>query len=227
MKNRIIAITGGFGILGTAIGRVAASRGAKVALIDRADAPADLPEGVLALGGVDLTDLASARTAMATVRDHFSGLDALCNIAGGFRWETLEDGDLDSWDFLYAINIKTAAAACKAALPALKDSGSGRIVNVGAAGAIKAGMGMGAYAASKSGVMRLTEALADETKASNLNVNAVLPSIIDTPQNRADMPDADHSKWVTTSALADVVVFLASDASRAITGAAIPVYGQS
>ena len=226
MKNRVIAITGGFGILGSAIGRVAASRGAKVALIDRADAPGDLPDGVLALGGVDLTDLDSATTAMTNVSDHFGGLDALCNIAGGFRWETLEEGDLDSWDFLYAINVKTAAAACKAALPALKQSAAGRIVNVGAAGAIKAGMGMGAYAASKSGVMRLTEALAEETKASNLNVNAVLPSIIDTPQNRADMPDADPGDWVSPDDLAEVVLFLASENSRAMTGALIPVTGR-
>ena len=226
MNNRIIAITGGFGILGSAIGKLAMERGLSVALIDRAEVPGGLPEGVLALGGVDLTDLVSAKNAIAKIVDHFGGLDAVCNIAGGFRWETLEDGDLASWDFLYAINVKTVAATCKAALPALKNSNAGRIVNVGAAGAVKAGMGMGAYAASKSGVMRLTEALAEETKTSNINVNAVLPSIIDTPQNRADMPDADPSGWVTPSDLAEVVLFLASCQSRAMTGALVPVTGR-
>lgn len=226
MQGRVIAITGGFGVLGQAIGHMAAARGAKVALIDLAEPPAGLPEGALALGGVDLTDYAAARDAMTEVARHFGRLDALCNIAGGFRWETLADGDLDSWDFLYRINVKTAATASKAALPLLEKSASGRIVNVGAAGAVKAGMGMGAYAASKSGVMRLTEALAEETKSGPVTVNAVLPSIIDTPQNRADMPDADPSAWVAPDDLAEVVLFLASDASRAMTGALVPVTGR-
>jgi len=226
MQGRIVAITGGFGILGSAIGTMAAARGAKVALIDRAEAPRGLPDGVLGLGGVDLTDYASAQSAMKTVADHFGGLDALCNIAGGFRWETLADGDLDSWDFLYQINVKTAATASKAALKLLENSQAGRIVNVGAAGAVKAGMGMGAYAASKAGVMRLTEALAEETKSGTVTVNAVLPSIIDTPQNRADMPDTDPKTWVAPDDLAEVVLFLASEASRAMTGALVPVTGK-
>lgn len=226
MQGRVIAITGGFGVLGLAIGHMAAARGARVALIDMADPPEGLPEGALALGGVDLTDYAAAQQAMASVARHFGRLDALCNIAGGFRWETLADGDLDSWDVLYRINVKTAATASKAALPLLEASGSGRIVNVGAAGAVKAGMGMGAYAASKAGVMRLTEALAEETKSGHVTVNAVLPSIIDTPQNRADMPGTDPSVWVAPDDLAEVVLFLASEASRAMTGALVPVTGK-
>ena len=111
-------------------------------------------------------------------------------------------------------------------MPYLQNSAVGRIVNVGAAGAVKAGLGMGAYAASKSGVMRLTEALAEETKAGTVNVNAVLPSIIDTPQNRADMPDANPADWVSPDDLAEVVLFLCSDASRAMTGALVPVTGR-
>lgn len=226
MQGRVVAITGGFGVLGSAIGAMAAARGAKVALVDRAEAPRGLPDGVLGLGGVDLTDYASAQKAMKAVADHFGGLDALCNIAGGFRWETLSDGELDSWDFLFQINVMTAATTSKAALPLLENSKAGRIVNVGAAGAVKAGMGMGAYAASKAGVMRLTEALAEETKSGTVTVNAVLPSIIDTPQNRADMPDTDPAIWVKPDDLAEVVLFLASEASRAMTGALVPVTGK-
>ncbi|MEE2565704.1 SDR family NAD(P)-dependent oxidoreductase [Hyphobacterium marinum] len=226
MQGRVVAITGGFGVLGRAIGTMAAARGAKVALIDRAEAPRGLPDDVLGLGSVDLTDYASAQGAMKAVADHFGGLDALCNIAGGFRWETLADGELDSWDFLYQINVKTAVTASKAALKLLENSKAGRIVNVGAAGAVKAGMGMGAYAASKAGVMRLTEALAEETKSGPVTVNAVLPSIIDTPQNRADMPDTDPKTWVAPDDLAEVVLFLASEASRAMTGALVPVTGK-
>jgi NAD(P)-dependent dehydrogenase (short-subunit alcohol dehydrogenase family) len=115
--------------------------------------------------------------------------------------------------------------ASRAAIPFLKQSGQGRIINIGANGALKAGAGMGAYAASKSGVHRLTESLAEELKAAGITVNAVLPSIIDTPANRAEMPQADFAKWVTPRALAEVILFLASDAGAPITGALLPVTG--
>ena len=153
------------------------------------------------------------------------GVDVLVNVAGGFRWETIADGKLETWDFLYAINLKTAVCACKAALPHLL-ARQGRIINVGAGAAVKAGVGMGAYAASKAGVAKFTEALAEELKDKGVNVNAVLPSIIDTAANRADMPTADFTRWVQPAALADVIAFLASDGARAITGASIPVSGR-
>ncbi|GAN00075.1 dehydrogenases [alpha proteobacterium U9-1i] len=223
VNGKTIVITGGGGALGSAVGRVAAARGANVVLID----VAGLPEGPgLRLGHVDLTDIASASKAMDEAKAKTGRLDALLNIAGGFRWQTLEGGDLAIWDALYNLNTKTAATACKAALPHLLASGDGRIVNVGAMGALKAGAGMGAYAASKSGVMRLTESLAEELKGKGVTVNAVLPSIIDTPANRKDMPDADCSKWVTPEDLAAVMLFLASSEARAITGALVPVVGQ-
>jgi NAD(P)-dependent dehydrogenase (short-subunit alcohol dehydrogenase family) len=148
-------------------------------------------------------------------------------VAGGFTWETLEEGSLDSWARMQAMNLTTNATITKLALPALKASGArnggGRIVNIGAGAAIKAGLGMGAYAASKSGVHRLTEALAEELAGAGVTVNAILPSIIDTPTNRKDMPDADVSQWVKPEAIADVILFLASPAARAVTGALIPV----
>ena len=231
MKDKVIAITGGFGVLGSAVAELAQARGARVALIDRAETPPDgmcaAGSNVLCLGSVDLTNEAQAVEAIEAITDRFGRLDALCNIAGGFAWETLEGGSIDRWEFLYRINVKTAAVACRAALPALKSAPAGRIINVGAAGAVKAGMGMGAYAASKSGVMRLTEALAEETKADrSLTVNAVLPSIIDTPQNRADMPDADPKTWVAPKDLAEVILFLSSEQAHAMTGALVPVTGR-
>jgi NAD(P)-dependent dehydrogenase (short-subunit alcohol dehydrogenase family) len=223
MHGKTIVITGGGGVLGSAVGRAAAARGANVVLVD----VAALPEGQgLRLGNVDLTNFDSARRAMDEVKAATGRLDALLNIAGGFRWQTLEDGDLAGWDALYSINVKTAATACKAALPHLLASGDGRIVNVAAAGAVKAAAGMGAYAASKAGVMKLTESLAEELKGRGVTVNAVLPSIIDTAANRKDMPDADFSKWVTPDDLAAVMLFLASAEARAVTGALIPVVGQ-
>jgi NAD(P)-dependent dehydrogenase (short-subunit alcohol dehydrogenase family) len=153
-------------------------------------------------------------------------LDGMINIAGGFRWEKLESGALETWDLMYRINLRTAVVACKTALPFLIESGNGRIVNIGAMGAIKAGAGMGAYAASKAGVAKLTEALAEELKDKGVTVNAILPSMIDTPRNRLDMPDADFSRWVAPAAIADVVAFLLTDAAAALTGALIPVAGR-
>lgn len=224
--KKVVAITGGFGILGDAVGRAFGAAGWSVALVDLAPAPAVAQDGALALGGVDITSLEAAGGAFARVAREFDRFDALINVAGGFRWETLADGALDTWDLMYRMNVRTAATASKAALAYLPKAGGGRIVNIASASALKPNAGMGAYAASKSGVMRLTEALAEEHKGSGLTVNAILPGMIDTPQNRKDMPDADFSTWVQPADIAQVIVFLASDAAQAVTGALIPVTGK-
>jgi NAD(P)-dependent dehydrogenase (short-subunit alcohol dehydrogenase family) len=226
LAGKRIAVTGAFGSLGAAVVQAALEAGAQVAAIDRAEAP---PAGVDLgaadrFGGVDLSDTAQAQATIDAAAKALGGLDALVNIAGTFRWETLADGSPETFDLLYRINLRTAVAASKAALAHLPDGG--RIVNIGAASALKAGAGVGAYTASKSGVMRFTEALAEELKARGITVNAVLPSIIDTPPNRKDMPKADFSKWVKPEQLADVIVFLLSDQASAITGALIPVVGR-
>jgi NAD(P)-dependent dehydrogenase (short-subunit alcohol dehydrogenase family) len=154
-------------------------------------------------------------------------LDALVNVAGGFLWETVECGSIETWDRLYATNVRTALLASQAALPHLVARGEGRVVNVGALAAAQAASGMGAYAASKSGVARLTEALAEEFKDRGITVNAVLPSILDTAANRADMPQADFARWVEPRALARVIVFLLSPDAAPINGALIPVRGKT
>lgn len=221
-----VVVTGAFGALGRVVVRSLAASGAAIAALDHAPAPTDVPTGVHAFGGIDLADGAAARDAVDRASQALGGIDALVNIAGGFRWETLADGHLETWDQLYRLNLRTAVAASQAALPFLLAGGGGRIVNIGAAGAAKAGVGMGAYAASKAGVARLTEALAEEFKDRGITVNALLPSVIDTPANRADMPDADASRWVTPEQLAGVVRFLLSEPAAAITGALIPVTGR-
>lgn len=229
MAGRVFAISGAFGALGSAVASAAAERGARLALIDFATSPPPgLPGGdnVLVLGGVDLTDAVAAGAAIDAVADHFGGLDVLLNIAGGFRWETLETSLAEGWHRLFLMNVQTAANASRAAIPYLRESKAGRIVNVGANGALKASMGMGPYAASKAGVHSLTQALAEELKADGVTVNAVLPSIIDTPANRADMPKADFASWVAPNDLAAVMLFLASEEARAVTGALIPVTGR-
>lgn len=220
-----VIVTGGLGVLGRSVGAVLAANGAQVALIDRAP-KVDVPGMACVVGGVDLGDVPSAAAAFALAAQSLGGMDALVNVAGGFHWETLEAGSIDTWDRLYAMNLRTAVIACREALPYLRRQASGRIVNVGALAALKAGAGMGAYAASKAGVMRLTESLAEELKDHHVTVNAVLPSIIDTPANRADMPDADVSRWVSTQSLGAVIAFLLSDHASAITGACLPVAGR-
>lgn len=229
LNGKVIAVTGAYGNLGKAVALAASLRGARLALLDRAPAPLQPPpelSAALFLGGVDLTDSQAAIEAIDIAATRLGGLDALVSLAGSFRWETLQEGNADTWDFLYSINTRTAVIAAQAALPHLLARNGGRIVNVGANAAIKAGIGMGAYAAAKAGVARLTESLAEELKDRNITVNAVLPSIIDTPQNRADMPDADFSRWVSPAALAEVILFLVSDAASAITGALVPVTGR-
>jgi len=229
LQGKVVAITGGFGQLGQAVAQAALEAGARVAALDRAHAPADpaAPGNALALGDVDIAEPGAAVRALEQVVARFGGLDALVNVAGTFRWETLEQGSVDTWDMLYRVNLRSAVSASRAALPHLRKRGAGCIVNIGAgAAAARAVAGMGAYTASKAGVARLTESLADELKDCGITVNAVLPSIIDTPANRADMPKADFSRWVAPRAIAEVIVFLLSARARAVTGALIPVSGR-
>ena len=225
MDGKVVVITGAVGALGSVVAKEALALGARIASVDHAPALLPATPDRLELGGVDLTDPAQAKKAIDAAASHFGRLDALINIAGGFAFAAVADGDPETWQRMYALNVATALNASRAAIPHLSKSGAGRIVNIGAIGALQAGAGMGAYAASKAGVHRLTEALAAEQKG-KITVNAVLPSIIDTAANRASMPTADFTKWVSPKELADVILFLASDAASAVTGALLPVSGR-
>jgi NAD(P)-dependent dehydrogenase (short-subunit alcohol dehydrogenase family) len=228
---QVVVVTGAFGALGSAVARAFAAAGARLALIDVAQPSAEIQSefgasGHMLLPGADLADAEGTRKAMAAIAMRFGGIDVLVNVAGGFRWEKIASGDISTWDSLYSMNLRSAVVSSKSALPAMLERGRGRIINIGAGAAGKAGAGMGAYAASKAGVQRFTEALAEELKDQAITVNAVLPGIIDTPRNRIDMPQADFSRWVSPEAIAEVILFLASDAARAVTGASIPVTGR-
>src|SRR3954462_15966797 len=225
MDGKVIVVTGALGALGRVVADEALARGARVACVDHAPTQVPATPDRLELGGVDLTDPAQAKKAIDAAAKHFGKLDALINIAGGFAFEGVADSDPKTWQRMYALNVTTALNTSRAAIPYLVASTAGRIVNVGAMGALQAASGMGAYAASKAGVHRLTEALAAEQKG-KITVNAVLPSTIDTPANRASMPKADFDKWVTPQELAEVILFLASDAASGVTGALIPVVGR-
>lgn len=221
MRGKTIVITGGFGALGRAVADEARARGASVAQLD-----IKTPDGAsdpLAFA-VNLTDLEATSRVMNDIRANTGSIDALLNIAGGYAWEPLDEGGVDTWERMFTLNVKTALTSTKAALSHLKQS-KGAIVNVGAFGAVKAEGGNGPYAASKQGVMKLTESLAAELKG-QVRVNAVLPSTIDTAANRKDMPKADPAKWVQPVELARVMLFLASDDASAITGALVPVMGR-
>src|SRR5260370_9505559 len=225
MNGKVVVISGALGALGKVVTEEAVARGGGVAAVDHA--PSQIPPAPdrIEFGGVDLSDAAQAKKAIDAAAAHFGRLDALINIAGAFAFETVADGDPKTWQRMYAINLLTALNASRSALPHLAASASARIVNVGAMAALQAGAGMGPYAASKAGVHRLTEALAAEWKG-KITINAVLPSIVDTAANRASMPKADFSKWVTPHELAEVILFLVSDAASAVTGALIPVSGR-
>lgn len=225
MDGKVIVVTGALGALGRVVTDAALARGARVASVDHAPTQVPATSNQLELGGVDLTDAAAARKAIDAAASHFGKIHALINVAGGFSYETVAEGDPKTWQRMYSLNVTTALNASRAVIPHLVASGVGRIINIGALGALQAGAGMGPYAASKAGVHRLTEALAAEYKG-RITVNAVLPSTIDTSANRTSMPKADFSKWVTPKELADVILFLASDAASGVTGALLPVSGR-
>lgn len=226
IAGKRVVVTGAFGALGKIVTDKLKNAGSQVAGLDcltASHAPAQLADCIV-IAGVDLTNPSSASNALAEAAGQMGGIDGLVNLAGGFAWEKIDGGDIATWDRLYRMNVHTAFNAIRAALPHL--SHSGRIVNMGAAGAIKATMGMGAYAASKSGIAKMTEALAEELKERHIAVNAVLPSIIDTPANRAAMPEAEFDRWVKPEQIADLIAFLLSDRANAITGALIPITGR-
>jgi NAD(P)-dependent dehydrogenase (short-subunit alcohol dehydrogenase family) len=235
MKTENVAmITGAVGNLGLATARAFQGAGHKTVLVDRSvdrlqKAYADLvasPDHMLA-GGVDLSSPGSVQKLIADATKCFGRIDVLVNTVGAWGGgKPVHEEDPATWDFLLNVNLRTTLHCCRAVVPQMLKQGRGKIINVASRDGLAGTAGYAAYSVSKSAVLRLTEALADELKNSNINVNCIMPGTIDTPQNRAAMPEADFSKWVEPSALADVIVFLASDAARAINGAAIPVYGK-
>lgn len=222
--QRTVMITGAAGHLGRAVAKAFDELGASLVRVDLKGEEA----GPHLFLQADLRDAESVRRAVDKALERFGRIDVLCNIAGAFRMgpPVHETQDAD-WDFLFDVNARSVLHASRAVVPAMLKGGGGKIVNIGAYAALKGAAGMGAYVASKSAVIRITETLAAELRDKNINVNCVLPTILDTPQNRAAMPEADPRRWVALADLAAVIVFLASDAARAVHGAAIPVTGLS
>lgn len=229
--DRTVMVTGAAGNLGRAVATAFAERGANLVLVDlqrerlEAFGPAS-QHRMLAPANLLVQDEVNATVSAALA--HFGRIDVLCNLAGGFRMgEAVHETSDETFDFLFDLNTRSLLHCVRAVVPHMMAGGGGRIVNVGAFAAQKGAPGMGAYTASKAAVIRLTEAMAAELRERHINVNCVLPTIIDTPENRAAMPDADPARWVSPLDLAHVIVFLASDAARAVHGAALPVSGLS
>ncbi len=230
--NRTVVVTGAAGNLGRAVAAAFAARGATLVLLDRSEEALRKVYGAgderRVLAAVDLLDAPQVAALAQGIVARHARIDVLANLAGGFRMgEAVHETSDATWDFLLDINVRTMLNAVRAVVPHMLAAGGGRIVNVGAAAALKGVAMMGAYVAAKSAVIRLTEAMAAELREKNINVNCVLPTIIDTPENRAAMPEADPKRWVAPDDLANAIVFLASDAARAIHGAALPVTGLS
>ena len=233
-EGKVVMVTGAAGNLGAAVAASFAALGARLALLDhsaerlgRTRDDLDLPSSTL-LFPTDLTSPDSVASAADRTVAQVGRVDVLANIAGGFTMgPALHETDDKDWDLMMQLNVRSVFNTCRAVVPHMLRQGGGRIINVSARAALEGKARMGPYCASKAAVLTLTESLAAEHKLTGINVNCILPGTIDTPQNRAAMPDADFSRWVPPAALADVVVFLASESSRAVTGAAIPVYGQS
>lgn len=230
MSGRVVVVTGAAGVLGRAVAESFAALGDRLVLVDR---QLDLLAKAFGRAGdsrlfavVDLADARATEGLASAAVERFGRIDALCNVAGGFRMgEAVHETTDATWDFLMNINVRTALNAVRAVVPHMLARGQGKVVNVGAFAAQKGGAHMGAYAASKSALIRLTESMSAELRAKGINVNCVLPTILDTPENRKSMPDADPKSWVAPEDLANVIEFLCSDRARAIHGAALPVTG--
>jgi NAD(P)-dependent dehydrogenase (short-subunit alcohol dehydrogenase family) len=231
--NQIVIVTGAAGNLGGALARAFQAAGARLVLVDHK--PDRLPDLFPNLAGssdhflatsVDLTDEKAVEGMVRETLERFGRIDVLVNTAGGYRGGTpAYEMSLEEWDLMLDMNARTVLIASRAVIPAMLEQGAGKIINIGSRAALEGGAKSAGYSASKSAVLRLTESMDAALKKSGINVNCVVPGTIDTPQNRESMPKADTSRWVAPEALADVILFLASDAARAVHGVAIPVYG--
>jgi NAD(P)-dependent dehydrogenase (short-subunit alcohol dehydrogenase family) len=224
----VVLVTGASGALGSAVCRAFDDAGATVCGTDVAEPGEDteLDRGEVSFYRGDLTDETQAEQVVSGVVDAHGGLDALCNIAGMWRGgDPIEETDAETFDAVFDVNLKTMFLASKHALPHLQDGG-GSVVSVSARASLEGGEGDGPYRAAKAGVRLLTETIAEENRG-DVRANAVMPSVIDTPQNREMLPDADHDPWVDPADIARVVLALCSDATPPTSGGAIPVYGEA
>ncbi|NSX03171.1 SDR family NAD(P)-dependent oxidoreductase [Cupriavidus gilardii] len=226
--DKTVLITGAAGNLGRAVAEAFARAGARLVLVDRPGVSPTLPAGQHVAVEADLLDASAVERAVEQAIGSCKRIDVVCNVAGGFGMGPVVGEGADAlWERMFDLNLRTVLNVSRAVVPHMIAAGGGKIVNVGANSAARGLAQMGAYCASKDALARLTEALSAEVRDQGIHVNAVLPSVLDTPENRAAMPDADASRWVDPAALADAILFLASDAARAIHAALLPVVNRA
>jgi NAD(P)-dependent dehydrogenase (short-subunit alcohol dehydrogenase family) len=232
--GRVVVVTGAAGNLGAAVAGALRRDGARTVLVDHSAqhlaalyGESDQDPARLVVGGVDLASEAAVGAVTERARARFGAIDALVHTVGTFAaGKTVHEESLDTWDLLLRLNVRTALLTARAVLPEMLQRGRGAIVTVASRHALAGPAGAAAYSASKGALLRLTESLAQEAKSRGVTANCVLPGTLDTPQNRAAMPASEWATMVEPAAVADVIAFLVSPGARAVTGAAIPVYGR-
>lgn len=233
-SDKVVIVTGAAGVLGSAVAQAFRSANAKLTCVDVASDRLDQlfkeaakdPDHLLA-ASVDLTNQQDVTGMVRRTIETFGRVDVLVNTIGGFRTASLMDTTIESWDFMMNLNTRTAFMASREVIPYMLKQNSGIIIHLSARPGLQGRPNMAAYSASKSAVIRIVESLSDEVKDAGVRVNCIIPGTLDTPQNRMDMPESDPDKWVKPESLAQVILFLASDAARDITGVALPVYGKT
>jgi NAD(P)-dependent dehydrogenase (short-subunit alcohol dehydrogenase family) len=235
LSDQVSIVTGAAGNLGKAVVETFLSNGAKVVCVDydperleQVYSPGAGPANHLFVLSADLTQQEDAKKVAAETLEQFGRIDILVNTVGGYRAGTpLHETPVETWDGMLKLNARTVFLTSQAVIPHMIEQGTGKIVSIAARPGLSGRANMAAYSASKSAVIRLTESMSAELKNFGIRVNCIIPGTIDTPQNREEMPDADPQRWVKPESLADVVLFLCSEAARDIQGAAVPVYGRS
>ena len=230
LDEQAIIVTGAHGNVGSAVAALLAARGARVVRVDRGGRSAPAADGGgrgLSLGSIDLMEPADCERVAQRALAAFGRIDGVVSTVGGFAMGPVADSGPDLWERMFRLNVLTTLNIYRAVLPPMRAARRGSLVSVAAAAALRAPAGIAAYAAAKSGLLRLTESAAEELKREGVRVNAVLPAVIDTPPNRADMPDADHAAWTTPREVAEAAAFLLSDAASGVTGALVPVVGRN
>ncbi len=233
--GRVAIVTGSSGNLGRAAAKMLYRLGVKLVLVNRHrealhklyDNLVD-PKNVLFSAPTNVLDENSVEDMVHEALNRFKRIDILLNIVGGYYAGTpVHETSLDTWDFMLNLNARSVVITSSAVIPTMLEQKSGKIINIASRAAIRGTANTAAYSASKSAVLRITESMSEELKASGVNVNCVIPGTIDTPDNRLAMPDVDFNRWVSPDSIAGVILFLASDAARDVHGAAVPIFGLS
>lgn len=227
MQSKVVLVTGADGGLGSCVTRAFLDGGATVIGTSRKIQQSDFSSPNFTALPAEISTGNGAKGLVDQVVARFGRLDVLVHTVGGFAGgQLVAKTDANTFQRMFDVNVNSVFHMLQAAIPALRQTGDGRVIAIGSRAAVDPGPGMGAYSASKAAMVSLIRTVALENKDAGLTANAILPGTIDTPANRAAMPKADVSKWVRPDAIASLITWLASDAGRDVNGAVIPVYGR-